>query len=272
MVEKLCVNYGPLVATVGDRAYHDFPPPEALTADDVEGRLRSLGFGYRAKYIHQTALIVAKEREQGWLDSLRNPESPVLGVQPVPGDEMRPEGRQGYRHAHEQLLGLQGVGPKVADCVCLMGLGWGEAVPVDTHVWQIAQRDYKFGRGAHKSLTKATYDAVGNHFRKLWGKEAGWAHSVLFTADLRAFSDRLAGASGKIDVKVAVREEGEDKESVKVETEVTTSTAYALKRPATEKLLESKDMKEESKGNEKAVIQASQTTTTRRMSKRLRNR
>ncbi|KAH1515554.1 hypothetical protein KXX29_009747 [Aspergillus fumigatus] len=249
MVEKLCVNYGPLVATVGDRAYHDFPPPEALTADDVEGRLRSLGFGYRAKYIHQTALIVAKEREQGWLDSLRNPESPVLGVQPVPGDEMRPEGRQGYRHAHG-----------------------GEAVPVDTHVWQIAQRDYKFGRGAHKSLTKATYDAVGNHFRKLWGKEAGWAHSVLFTADLRAFSDRLAGASGKIDVKVAVREEGEDKESVKVETEVTTSTAYALKRPATEKLLESKDMKEESKGNEKAVIQASQTTTTRRMSKRLRNR
>jgi N-glycosylase/DNA lyase len=117
----------------GHRRRPCIPPPQALTADDVEGRLRSLGFGYRAKYIHQTALIVAKEREQGWLDSLRNPESPVLGVEPVPGDEMKPEGRQGYRYAHEQLLGLQGVGPKVADCVCLMGLGWGEAVPVDTH-------------------------------------------------------------------------------------------------------------------------------------------
>jgi N-glycosylase/DNA lyase len=72
-----------------------------------------------------------------------------------------------------------------------MGLGWGEAVPVDTHVWQIAQRDYKFGKGKHKSLTKATYDAVGDHFRQLWGKEAGWAHSVLFAADLKTFSERL---------------------------------------------------------------------------------
>lgn len=55
-------------------------------------------------------------------------------------------------------------------------------------VWQIAQRDYNFGKGKHRSLTKATYDAIGDHFRSLWGKEAGWAHSVLFTADLRAFS------------------------------------------------------------------------------------
>ncbi|EAW11943.1 8-oxoguanine glycosylase OGG1 [Aspergillus clavatus NRRL 1] len=271
MVEKLCVNYGPLVATVGERAYHDFPTPEALTGDDVESRLRSLGFGYRAKYIYQTALIVAKERGQGWLDSLRNPECPAFGIEPVPGGEMQPEGRQGYRYAHEQLLELQGVGPKVADCVCLMGLGWGEAVPVDTHVWQIAQRDYKFGRGAHKSLTKATYDAVGNHFRKLWGQEAGWAHSVLFTADLRSFSDRLAVSTKKVDVKVAVKEEDDDKNSVAVMAEVATSTATAVKRPASEVGVKSEKI-EETKESLKAIIEASQTTTTRRMSKRLRNR
>ncbi|KAK5002507.1 8-oxoguanine glycosylase ogg1 [Cryomyces antarcticus] len=148
-------------------------------------------------------------KEGDWLDNLRNPESPLLGQLAKSAGDMPEGGREGYRKAHEELLALQGVGPKVADCVCLMGLGWGEAVPVDTHVWQIAQRDYKFGKGKHSSLTKATYDAVGDKFRSLWGKEAGWAHSVLFTADLRAFSERLVA-------KIEVKEELQD---VKAELE-----------------------------------------------------
>lgn len=68
-------------------------------------------------------------------------------------------------------------------------------------VWQIAQRDYKFGKGKHSSLTKATYDAIGDKFRSLWGKEAGWAHSVLFTADLRTFSERLTVKSEETEIK-----------------------------------------------------------------------
>lgn len=69
-------------------------------------------------------------------------------------------------------------------------------------MWQIAQRDYRFGKGKHSSLTKATYDAVANKFRSLWGKEAGWAHSVLFTADLKAFSERLVKAEVKEEQKI----------------------------------------------------------------------
>lgn len=192
MVDKLCTHYGSYIGTLEGRRYHDFPQPSALTGKNVEAHLRELGFGYRAKYIHQTARMIAQERVSGWLESLRNPESPAYGsTRPSPAGEMKPEGRDGYRTAHEKLLDLQGVGPKVADCVCLMGLGWGEAVPVDTHVWQIAQRDYKLGKGKNSSMTKATYDMVANHFRKIWGKEAGWAHSVLFTADLRTFAERL---------------------------------------------------------------------------------
>ncbi|KAJ4249396.1 8-oxoguanine glycosylase ogg1 [Fusarium torreyae] len=187
MVHKLCLHYGPLIAYMGDEAFHDFPTPQDLTGDGVEAHLRTLGFGYRAKYIADTARMVAKDRPKNWLESLRNPEQPGFNATPVPKEQ-----HATYKEAHEQLLSLKGVGPKVADCVCLMGLGWGESVPVDTHVWQIAQRDYKFGKSKAKTLNKAMYDAVGDHFRDLWGKYAGWAHSVLFTADLREFAAQAA--------------------------------------------------------------------------------
>lgn len=208
MVANLCLHYGPLIGHIDDVPYHDFPTPEALADPKVEAHLMKLGFGYRAKYIYKTAVMVA-EKENGleWLDDLCNPESPAFGKDLGKAGELVEGGREGYRKAHEELLALHGVGPKVADCVCLMGLGWSESVPVDTHVWQIAQRDYKFGKGKHSSLTAATYTAVANHFRKLWGKEAGWAHSVLFTADLKAFSERLVAKTEIKEEDITVKEE-----------------------------------------------------------------
>lgn len=132
-MEKLCIHYGTLIGCIDSKPFYDMPPPSALAIPSIENHLRQLGFGYRAKYIHQTAVMISKERGLGWLDSLRNPESPLLGCKPSSAGKMPPNGREGYRTAHAELLALQGVGPKVADCVCLMGLGWGEAVPVDTH-------------------------------------------------------------------------------------------------------------------------------------------
>jgi N-glycosylase/DNA lyase len=216
-VNNLCLHYGPLIGYIDAQPFHDFPTPEALTGPKVETHLRELGFGYRAGYIAKTAKIVAHEKPQGWLQSLCN-------MDHSPDQKLLPGGREGYRTAHEELLQLQGVGPKVADCVCLMGLGWGESVPVDTHVWQFAQRDYKFGKGKHKSLTKATYDAVGDHFRQLWGIEAGWAHSVLFAADLKTFSERL---TTKVEVdteEVKIKQEG----GTIVEVKTTLKREYML--------------------------------------------
>ncbi|KAI1844402.1 hypothetical protein JX266_009496 [Neoarthrinium moseri] len=201
MVHKLCDHYGPLIGHIGDQPFHDFPTPEALTGKKVESHLRELGFGYRAKYIAETARMVSQDTPKDWLESLTNPENPGWGSEQYGKIE-----RSTYKEAHEKLLSLSGVGPKVADCVCLMGLGWGEAVPVDTHVWQIAQRDYKFGKTKTKTFSKVMYDSVGDHFRKIWGSQAGWAQSVLFTANLKSFSDRAAAKPEVQDVKVEVEE------------------------------------------------------------------
>ncbi|KAI5786452.1 8-oxoguanine DNA glycosylase [Peziza echinospora] len=202
MVEKLCTHYGPKLGDLEGVPYHDFPTPENLAVPGVEQNLRELGFGYRAKYIATTAGIIAHGKSPGWLSNLRN----------VP-----------YKEAHEELLSLPGVGPKVADCVCLMSMDKSEAVPVDTHVWQIAVRDYHFGKGKIKTLTPAAYWAIGDYFREIWGKEAGWAHSVLFTADLRAFADRMEPTT-KAAKKVTV------KKIVKKETEVLETTTVSRKR------------------------------------------
>jgi N-glycosylase/DNA lyase len=227
MVSRLCARYGAPLGSLSDTSdskeellFYDFPPPEALSGPDVEAQLREMGFGYRARYIAETARVVAQDKPAGWLTELRNPLSPALGGQQM--DEAAAKGKKtkkaedtsGYKTAHEELLTLSGVGPKVADCVCLMGLGWAEAVPVDTHVWQIAQRDYRFGSsGKTKTFNKAMYDAVGDHFRSIWGSHAGWAQSVLFTANLRSFADQAA--SGK-----ARQVKSKDEEEVKVEVVV----------------------------------------------------
>ncbi|KAK8124942.1 8-oxoguanine DNA-glycosylase [Apiospora kogelbergensis] len=201
MVHKLCKYYGPLIGHIGEQPFHDFPGPQALMGKGVEAHLRELGFGYRARYIAETARLVSEEKPRGWLESLTNPENPGFDAEEDP--EL---GRATYKEAHEQLLTLSGVGPKVADCVCLMGLGWGEAVPVDTHVWQIAQRDYKFGKVKTKTFSKAMYDSVGDHFRKIWGDQAGWAQSVLFTANLKSFSGRSTTKDEVDEVKVKIED------------------------------------------------------------------
>ncbi|KAJ1973483.1 8-oxoguanine glycosylase ogg1 [Dimargaris xerosporica] len=102
-----------------------------------------------------------------------------------------------------------------------MSLDKPEAIPVDTHVWQIARRDYAFRHppsGSHKgskakcvlperpkALSKGEYQAVGDHFRTLFGAYAGWAHSVLFIADLATNSPKKTPRVAKAVAKMATK-------------------------------------------------------------------
>ncbi|KAK9763931.1 8-oxoguanine glycosylase ogg1 [Basidiobolus ranarum] len=206
MVEKLCVKYGDYVGKIGEESFFTFPELEKLKDNEVELELRKLGFGYRAKFIRGTAnhLVVNHSDPRSWLLSLRD----------IP-----------YSEVHAELMKLPGVGAKVADCVCLMSLDKHEAIPVDTHVWQIAKRDYGFLDGKPvKSLTPKIYTEVGNHFRDLFGEYSGWAHSVLFTADLKSFGDRTK----KRDTTEAVQLQ-EKKVKIPSRTTVTTTRTTLLR-------------------------------------------
>lgn len=168
MVRALCERYGDLIAEMDGIAYHRFPPVHRIAAA-AEEELYAMGFGYRARTIVRVARELCVRGEE-WLYGLR---------------------QLCYAEAHAELITLPGVGHKIADCVCLFSLDKPQAIPVDTHVWQIAQRDY-LPELQGRSLTERAYWRVGDFFRERFGEYAGWAHNVLFAAELPLFQRRMA--------------------------------------------------------------------------------
>ncbi|XP_050816704.1 N-glycosylase/DNA lyase isoform X1 [Gopherus flavomarginatus] len=158
MIERLCRAFGHRLCQLDAEPYHAFPSLQALAGADTERRLRALGFGYRAKFVSQSAQAVLRQFGAEGLHQLRS----------TP-----------YPEARRLLCALPGVGAKVADCVCLMALDKAEAVPVDTHVWQIARRDYSLELGSGtRCVTMRVHSELGDFFRQLWGPYAGWAQAV----------------------------------------------------------------------------------------------
>lgn len=157
MVEKLARLYGEKICEIEGITYYTFPKIDSLAQDNVESVLKKEGFGYRAKYINESAKLIVKEGGEKWLNDLTKLQ---------------------YEDAKNKLMTLTGIGPKVADCICLMSLGHLGAIPVDTHVYQIARKFYMPGLPKRKTVTTKIYKDIGDHFRDLYGPLAGWAHTV----------------------------------------------------------------------------------------------
>jgi N-glycosylase/DNA lyase len=149
---------------------YSFPTLEQLKKQSTEEQLRGLGLGYRAKYIIQTRDLLIESGGKDYLLGLRSKDSETV---------------------QEELLKFSGIGRKVADCVALFSLDQSEAIPVDVHVQHIASRDYDpTVLGQAKSLTPTIYKRVGDLFRDRF-EYAGWAHSLLFVAELPSFRNVL---------------------------------------------------------------------------------
>lgn len=174
MVETLAEKYGQKLATIDEKPLYSFPTIKSLSKV-AEEDLRTYGFGYRAKLIVGAAQQIQKESDdeggvEVWTDRLKS---------------------MNYDQSRRKLMTIPGIGPKVADCICLMSLGHTEAVPIDTHVQQITANFYKTRKELEtlkfdkkNSLSKKNYDMIGNFYRNLFGSYAGWAQTVLFCSNL----------------------------------------------------------------------------------------
>ncbi|MEO0510085.1 MAG: DNA glycosylase [Verrucomicrobiota bacterium] len=120
-------------------------------AEVGETRLRAAKLGYRAKYIHQTALFLADH--PNYLEKIE---------------------ASSTEDARDLLMQLPGVGRKIADCVLLFGAARLEAFPIDTWVQKILSRAY----GLNDWKTGQLLEFAHAHF----GTSAGLAQQYLFAA------------------------------------------------------------------------------------------
>lgn len=117
IIERLCVNFGDDLGG-GDFSFPDVQRVARLSSEDL-GVLRC---GFRAKYISDAAQRVA------------NGEINLSELYTLPLDE-----------AQARLTQIYGVGPKVAQCTLLYGLGRADAFPVDVWVKKILAAFYPLG-------------------------------------------------------------------------------------------------------------------------------
>ncbi len=115
IVSALCELCGEKVDGCNMKA---FPTAQAVYSLGIDG-LAPIKSGFRAKYIISAAESVVNGETD--FDSLR---------------------KSDYETAKKQLMKIKGVGPKVADCALLFGLGFTEAFPVDVWIKRVVSKYY----------------------------------------------------------------------------------------------------------------------------------
>ena len=145
IIEKLALNYGKKIEFEG-KEYYTFPTPEELAKASVED-LRNLGLGFRDKRIYNTTKMILEKQVD--LDVIKNMNST---------DEMR-----------EELLKLDGVGPKVADCILLFALKRVDVFPIDVWVRRVMNDLYIHNEDEEKVNKKELQRLAQEKFKGLSG-------------------------------------------------------------------------------------------------------
>ncbi len=146
----------PITAPDGKVITYAFPAAAVIAGLDPFEVSAKSGLEWRAGNLVKVAQQLAAKPE-GWLKEVS---------------------KLDYPSARDELMRIDGVGPKIADCVCLFAMQKDQAVPVDTHVWQLT-RDRYLPLLKGKSVTAAGYAQVLNYFHSHFRK-AGWAQQYLF--------------------------------------------------------------------------------------------
>lgn len=147
--QKLKTLYGHRLYLPDGTVFYQFPTPETLAKAKVRDIKQVTRAGYRSQYIVKISRMITR----GGLDLLQT-------------------AKMKYPEAKQEIMKGPGIGPKVADCFLLYGLGFLEAAPVDVWVHRGVRQLYR-----RKRITRP---AAGDLLRQRYDGWAGYAQLYLF--------------------------------------------------------------------------------------------
>jgi len=158
-IGKFCAKFGKPIE--GAPGYFTFPEPDTISMLSPD-ELRAFTNNYRARAdrIIRAARVV--EAQVLTLEHFKN----------IPCDDAR-----------EALMALDGIGPKIADCILLFSMDHYSAFPVDRWVLRAMKQYYRsvklLGAGS-EAPTRTQYVKIVQKARKFLGSRCGVASEYLF--------------------------------------------------------------------------------------------
>ncbi len=146
IIEKLCQGLGEKREILGIE-YFAFPTVEKMAKADLSF-YQNIGLGYRARYIKNLAESIYNGLNLHELNALSTKE------------------------LRKSLLGILGVGKKVADCVLLFGFHKSDSFPVDTWIEKVYREDFK---GEIKDRAK-----ISDYLVERFKENSGYYQQYLF--------------------------------------------------------------------------------------------
>ena len=152
IIENLSKNYGKEIEYDG-KTYYTFPTVESLSKATVAD-LRNLGLGFRDKRVYTTTRMILKN------------EFDIEKIKNFKDTEM----------IREELLKLDGVGPKVADCILLFAFNRYDVFPIDVWVRRV-MNDLYIKNPDESKVSKVEIKKLAE---EKYGELAGLAQQYLF--------------------------------------------------------------------------------------------
>lgn len=146
IIDSLCTLYGDEISYMGN-TYHSFPTAKKIYSLGLDA-LAPIKAGFRDKYIISAAKFFCEEFNSSYFDELD------------------------YIKAKKELMRINGIGNKVADCILLFSLAKRNSFPVDVWIKRVVEHFY--------FSEKQSIENIQSFSSEKFGDLGGYAQQYLF--------------------------------------------------------------------------------------------